>query len=206
MMIARRINAWKHFSNGVTINNPVLVLMLGLCSVIAVSTNVLNALGMGIAFTFVMVCSNVLISLIRNVIPDAIRIPVFIVIISTFVTITDYVLQAFMPVIHSQLGIFLPLIAINCIVFGRAESFASKNNPIASLFDGFGIGIGFTIVIFLMGAIREILGNGTICGKVVLGKAFAASPIAFMILPPGGFLVIAFLMGMRNWLSNKEKK
>ncbi|MDD2890760.1 MAG: electron transport complex subunit RsxE [bacterium] len=206
MMIARRINVWKHFSDGVTTNNPVLVLMLGLCSVIAVSTNALSALGMGIAFTFVMVCSNVLISVVRNVTPDTIRIPVFIIIISTFVTITDYVLQAFMPVIHSQLGIFLPLIAINCIVFGRAESFASKNKPVASLFDGLGIGIGFTIVIFLMGAIREILGNGTICGKMVLGKAFAASPIAFMILPPGGFLVIAFLIGMKNWLSNKGEK
>ncbi|MDD5530409.1 MAG: electron transport complex subunit E [bacterium] len=206
MMIVRRINVWKHFSDGVTTNNPVLVLMLGLCSVIAVSTNVLSALGMGIAFTFVMACSNVLISLIRKVIPDAVRIPIFIVIISTFVTIADYVLQAFAPAIHSQLGIFLPLIVANCIVFGRAETFALKNGPAASLFDGVGIGVGFTIVIFLMGTIREILGNGTIFGKVVLGKAFAASPVAFMILPSGGFLVIAFLMGMKNWLSNRNKK
>jgi Na+-translocating ferredoxin:NAD+ oxidoreductase subunit E len=206
MMIVRRIKVWKHFSDGVTTNNPVLVLMLGLCSVVAVSTNVLSALGMGVAFTFVMVCSNVLISIIRKVTPDAVRIPVFIVIISTFVTITDYVLQAFVPAIHSQLGIFLPLIVANCIVFGRAEVFASKNGPVASLFDGLGIGVGFTIVIFLMGVIREILGNGTIFGKVILGKAFAASPVTFMILPPGGFLVIAFLMGMKNWLSNKGEK
>ncbi len=195
---------FKNFSEGIIKNNPVLVLMLGLCPTLAVSTTAFNALGMGIAVIFVLALSNVTISITRKIIPDAIRIPVFIVIISTFVTVIDYVLHAFLPELYSQLGIFVPLIVVNCIILGRAEAFASKNGFFASLFDGLGSGIGFTFAIFLMGAIREILGSGKIFGYTVLGAGFVKAPVIYMILPPGGFLVIAFLIGMMNWIKQRK--
>ncbi len=195
---------FKNFSEGIIKNNPVLVLMLGLCPTLAVSTTAFNALGMGVAVIFVLALSNVTISITRKIIPDAIRIPVFIVIISTFVTVIDYVLHAFLPDLYSQLGIFVPLIVVNCIILGRAEAFASKNGFFASLFDGLGSGIGFTFAIFLMGAIREILGSGKLFGYTVLGTGFVKAPVIYMILPPGGFLVIAFLIGTMNWIKQRK--
>jgi len=178
--------------------------MLGLCPTLAVSTTAFNALGMGAAVIFVLALSNVTISAMRKIVPDAIRIPVFIVIISTFVTIIDYALHAFLPELYSQLGIFVPLIVVNCIILGRAEAFASKNGIFMSLLDGIGSGIGFTFAIFLMGAIREILGSGKLFGYTVLRAGFVEAPVLYMILPPGGFLVIAFLMGMMNWLQKRK--
>lgn len=191
---------FKYFRDGITKNNPVLVLMLGLCSVVALSTTAFNSIGMGIAVLFVLTCSNILISIIRKWVPDTIRLPVFIIIISTFVTITDYVLHAFLPDLYSQLGVFVPLIVVNCIILGRAEAFASKNGIWISFLDGLGCGFGYLFIILVMGIIRELLGTGTIFGKLVLGKVFASSPVVYMVLPPGGFLVIAFLMGITNWL------
>jgi electron transport complex protein RnfE len=195
----------KIFTDGIIKNNPVLVLMLGLCPTLAVSTTAFNALGMSVAVIFVLVLSNVTISAMRKIVPDAIRIPVFIVIISTFVTIIDYVLHAYVPDLYSQLGIFVPLIVVNCIILGRAEAFASKNGIFSSMIDGLGVGIGFAFAIFMMGAIREILGSGQIFGFTVLGQAFAESPVIYMILPPGGFLVIAVLMGAMNHLKRRDK-
>lgn len=195
----------KAFIEGITKNNPVLVLMLGLCPTLAVSTTALNALGMGVAVIFVLTLSNITISIVRNFVPQNIRIPVFIIIISTFVTIIDYVLHAFTPEIYAHLGIFVPLIVVNCIILGRAEAFASKNSIIASFMDGLGCGIGFTIVIFIMGAIREILGSGRLFGYLILGQNFAKLPVLYMILPPGGFLLIAFLMGITKWYGKNKK-
>lgn len=193
---------FKYFTNGIIKNNPVLVMLIGLCSVCAISTNVYNALVMASAVLFVLTISNIVISVIRKAIPEAIRILVFIVVISTLATLIDYGLHAFLPNIHSQLGVFVPLIAANCIILSRAEVFASKQGILASALDGLGQGIGYTFVIFLMAGIREILGSGKIFGYTILGQEFAKSPVLFMMLPPGGFLVLAFLMGMMNWLSN----
>ena len=195
---------FKHFSEGIIKNNPVLVLMLGLCPTLAVSTTAFNSLGMGVAVIFVLALSNVTISIIRKIVPDAVRIPVFIVIISTFVTVIEYVLHAFLPDLYSQLGIFVPLIVVNCIILGRAEAFASKNGFFASLLDGIGTGIGFTFAIFLMGAIREIFGSGKLFGYTVFGAEFVKAPVLYMILPPGGFLVIAFLIGIMNWIRQRK--
>ena len=196
---------WKNFTEGLIKNNPVLVLMLGLCPTLAVSTTAFNALGMGAAVIFVLTLSNITISAIRRMIPETIRIPIFIIVISTFVTIIDYVLHAFSPELYGQLGIFVPLIVVNCIILGRAEGFASKHGVWTSFLDGLGSGIGFTIAIFMMGVIRELFGSGKIFGYTVLGTAFVKSPAIYMILPPGGFLVIAFLMGTINWLQKRNK-
>ncbi|HID92908.1 MAG TPA: electron transport complex subunit E [bacterium (Candidatus Stahlbacteria)] len=186
----------KYFTEGIIKNNPVLVLMIGLCPTLAVSTTAFNALGMGAAVIFVLVLSNFTIALIRRFTPNEIRIPIFIIVISTFVTIIDYVMHAYLPDLYKALGIFVPLIVVNCIILGRAEAFAYKHSVIQSVLDGLGSGIGFTLAIFAMGAIREILGSGKIFGHVIMGSTFASNPVLYMVLPPGGFLVIAFLMGI----------
>ena len=186
----------KYFTEGIIKNNPVLVLMIGLCPTLAVSTTAFNALGMGAAVIFVLVLSNFTIALIKRFTPNEIRIPIFIIVISTFVTIIDYVMHAYLPDLYKALGIFVPLIVVNCIILGRAEAFAYKHSVIQSVLDGFGSGIGFTLAIFAMGAIREILGSGKIFGHVIMGSTFASNPVLYMVLPPGGFLVIAFLMGI----------
>ncbi len=162
--------------------------MLGLCATLACSTSATDALGMGIAFSFVMICSNVVVSLIRKITPNQIRIPVFITVISTFVTIVDYAMKAYAPLLSRSLGVFVPLIVVNCIVMGRAEAFASKNRVLHSCMDGIGMSIGFTVVITLMGVIRELLGNGTLFG---LARAAGGLPArsSIFILPPGAFLV-----------------
>jgi len=192
----------KTFIDGIVKNNPVLVLAIGLCPTLAVSTSAFNALGMGAAVIFVLTFSNLIVSSFRKVIPDNLRIPIFIIIISTFVTIVDYVMKAYLPGLSKNLGVFVPLIVVNCIILGRAEGFAYKNSVGKAVLDGLGSGIGFTLAIFIMGTIREILGQGTWMsipggfeGFKVLGQGFLNYPVLFMILPPGGFLVIAFLMG-----------
>jgi electron transport complex protein RnfE len=188
----------RELTKGLFVENPILVIMLGLCATLAVSTNAANALGMGAAFSFVIICSNIVIALMRKITPNQIRIPVFIIIISTFVTIVDYAMKAYSPTLSRSMGVFIPLIVVNCIVMGRAEAFASKNGVLASLLDGIGMGIGFTLIITMVGAIREILGNGTLFGAVVLPPSY--QPILIMILPPGAFLVLGFLQALQNRL------
>jgi electron transport complex protein RnfE len=194
---------WNEFTKGFVKENPILVIMLGLCPTLAVSTSTINGLGMGMAFAFVVLGSNIVISLLRKFIPNEVRIPSFIVIISTFVTIADYSLKAYLPSLSSSLGVFVPLIVVNCIVMGRAESFACKNTVPASILDALGMSVGFTVVIALIGFIREILGNGTILVDtpfVIDLTKFNFQPFLLMILPPGAFLVIGFLMALKNKL------
>ncbi|MCD5383706.1 RnfABCDGE type electron transport complex subunit E [candidate division WOR-3 bacterium] len=189
---------FRNFTDGILKNNPVLVLMMGLCPLLAVSTTAFNSVGMGIAVIFVLTLSNITISLLRSLIPQNIRIPVFIIIISTFVTVIDYTMNAYVPDLYASLGVFVPLIVVNCIILGRAEAFAYKRGLFASILDALGSGVGFTIAIFIMGAVREILGAGTLFGFTLLPQGFQDNPVIFMILPPGGFLVIAALMGIVN--------
>ncbi len=189
------------FLKGLFLENPILVLLLGLCPVLAVSTSAGDALGMGIAFSFVLLFSNIIISSLRKFIPRHIRIPIFIVIIATFVTISDYLVAGYSPQLHRNLGVFLPLIVVNCIVLGRAEAFASKNNVFLSLCDALGMGVGFTIVILLIAVIRELLGAGSIFGKMIMPQNY--HPLIIMILPPGAFILIAFLIALENKLIKK---
>ncbi len=187
---------------GVWTENPVFMMMLGMCPLLAVTTSAYNGLGMGVAASFVLICSNIVISLIRNFIPPKVRIPCFIVIIATFVTITDLVLAAFLPDLHAALGLFIPLIVVNCIILGRAEAFASKNSLLISIVDGVAMGIGFTLALFMLAAVREILGSGTLTlfqlGETIvqfdLLKGAGFAPIIVMILPPGAFLGLGFIL------------
>ena len=192
--------------NGIIKENPTFVLMLGMCPTLAVTTSALNGLGMGVATMAVLIMSNMIISLLRKVIPNGVRVPVYIIIIASFVTIVEMLMHAFLTPLYSSLGIFIPLIVVNCIIFGRAESYASKNNVLLSIFDGVGIGIGFTIVLTTIGIIREILGNGTVFGLRVLPESY--EPISIFILAPGAFLVLSLLCALMNKLgvSKKEKK
>ena len=191
----------KVFANGLLLENPILVLLLGLCPVLAVSTSAGDALGMGIAFSFVLLFSNIIISSLRRFIPHHIRIPIFIVVIATFVTISDYLVAAYSPQLHRNLGVFLPLIVVNCIVLGRAEAFACKNNLFLSFADAVGMGAGFTIVIVLIAVIRELLGAGTIFGKMIMPGNY--HPFILMLLPPGAFILMAFLIALQNKLTRK---
>ena len=188
---------------GIVRENPILVIMLGLCPTRAVSTSATDAFGMGMAFTFVLLGSNIVISLIRNFVPNQVRIPVFITVISTFVTIVDYSLKAYVPVLSKSLGVFVPLIVVNCIVMGRAEAFASKNKPLASFMDAIGMSIGFTVIITILGAIREVFGNGTVFGVSLFPASY--QPFLIMILPPGAFLVIGFLIAINNTFFRRGK-
>lgn len=185
----------REFIKGLFKENPVFVLMLGLCPTLAVSTSFTNALGMGIATTFVLVSSNLIISVTRKLFPQRMRIPCFIVVIATFVVIVERVLSAYLPDMSRQLGIFIPLIVVNCIILGRAEAFASKNTPARSIADGLGMGLGFTIALLIISIIREALGSGKLFG-VCISSGF--EPIALMILPPGAFLTIGFLLALRK--------
>ncbi len=191
----------QEFTKGLFRENPILIIMLGLCATLACSTNATDAIGMGAAFSFVMIGSNAVVALVRKITPNQIRIPVFITVISTFVTIVDYAMKAYTPSLSRSLGVFVPLIVVNCIVMGRAEAFASKNGVAASLMDGIGMSIGFTVVITLIGAIREILGTGSIFNVQVLGAWYPQFLI--MILPPGAFLVIGFLMAAQKLIARK---
>lgn len=189
---------FQEFSKGIFRENPTFRLALGLCPTLAVSTSVVNGFGMGMAATFVILGSNIIISIIRNFIPAKIRIPCFIVIIATFVTIVELVMKAYFPVLSKSLGIFVPLIVVNCIVLGRAEAFASRHGTVRSVFDGLGMGIGFTAALVLISAIREVFGNGTLLGLVIT-RSF--EPALIFILAPGALLVIGILIGLVNWLS-----
>lgn len=186
------------FTRGLIKENAVLVLMIGLCPALAVSGTVRDAFGMGLAATFVLLFSNIIISIMRKRIPHEVRIPIFILIISTFVTIIDYFMQAFQPNLYRALGVFVPLIVVNCMILGRAEAYASKNSVINSALDGLGVGLGFTLALTVMGAIREILGNGTFLGMAIFGEGFKNAPVIFMILPPGAFLVIGVMKALIN--------
>lgn len=191
------------FTNGILTENPIYRLVLGTCPAIAVTTSAINGIGMGLATTFVLIGSNVVISLLRNFIPNKVRIPSFIVVICTFVTIIQLLLHAFIPSLYNALGIFLPLIVVNCIILARAEAFASKNDVVTSAVDGLGMGLGFTMALLLIGAVREVLGNGTILGMQLLGAGF--EPVILMILPPGGFIVFGLTLGIINGIADKRK-
>ena len=203
-MSEKRQNLGKVVFNGILTENPTFRLVLGTCPTLAVTTSAINGLGMGAAATFVLLGSNVVISALRKFIPDKVRIPSFIVILCMFVTMVQLLMQAYLPSLYESLGIFLPLIVVNCIILGRAAAFASKNPVAASAADGLGMGIGFTLALTLMGCIRELLGNGTVFGASLLGTSY--QPMLLMILPAGGFLVYGLMLGIINALSNRGKE
>ena len=190
------------FTKGLLKENPVFVLLLGLCPVLGVTTSAINGLGMGLATMFVLLMSNLVISLIRNFIPDKVRIPSFIVIIASFVTVVDLVMAGYTPALHEQLGIFIPLIVVNCIVLGRAEAFASKHSLLFSVIDGLGMGVGFTFALVLLGGIREILGNLSLFGF----KPWDVDGMILFILAPGAFIVLGLIIGFLNWRKSSDSK
>ena len=194
----------KVFLNGVITENPTFRLVLGTCPTLAVTTAALNGLGMGAAATFVLVGSNAAISLLRKFIPDQVRIPAFIVIICTFVTMIQLFMQAYLPSLYDSLGIFIPLIVVNCIILARAEAFASKNGVVASVFDGLGMGIGFTVALTLIGSVRELIGNGSIFGINILGSGY--QPMLLFVLASGGFLTFGILLGTFNAIVKKIER
>lgn len=189
--------------NGIITENPTFVQLLGMCPTLAVTTSVSNAIGMGLSATFVLMCSNLAISLVRKVIPNKIRIAAYVVIIATFVSVVEMLLKAYLPALSESLGMFIPLIVVNCIILARAESFAAKNSPIPSALDGIGMGLGFTCALTLIGTVRELLGNGTILGFSVFGAAY--NPALIFILPPGAFLVLGSLIAIINMIGDKRK-
>ena len=194
----------KIFLDGIIYKNPIIVQLLGMCSALAVSTSVINGLGMGASVTAGLVCSNVIISLLRNVIPNQIRIASYIVVIAGLVTVVDMVLKAYIPSLSASLGLFIPLIVVNCIILARAESFASKNPVLASAADGLAMGIGYTAAMVVVSAIREIVGNGTILGFDIFGGNY--SPALLIILPPGGFLVLGGVIALFQYVRSKTEK
>ena len=199
-------NPLKLIKNGILTENPTFVLVLGMCPTIAVTTSVVNAIGMGLAATAVLMGSNVAVAALRKFIPDEIRIPAFIVVIAGFVTVVQLLIAGYAPALDKALGIFIPLIVVNCIILARAEAFAFKNGVVASLFDGSGMGLGFTCALVLIGAIRELIGNGTILGHTILSSSFY-QPALLTILAPGGFITLGILMALfRNRQMKKEEK
>jgi electron transport complex protein RnfE len=193
------MNQWKNFSKGFIKENAVFVLFLGLCPTLGVTTSAVNGLGMGLATTFVLVMSNLVVSLIKNLIPDKVRIPSFIVIIATFVTVVELVMKGYVPALFDALGLFIPLIVVNCLVLGRAEAFASKNSIWTSLVDGAGMGLGFTMALTVLGASRELLGSGAFFGmKLISGDA-----MLLFILPPGAFIALGYLIVLSNMIKEK---
>ena len=196
------MSLWREFNKGIFDENPTFRLVLGMCPTLAVTTVAINGLGMGLATAFVLVCSNVVISCLRNVIPPRIRIPMFIVVIASFVTVVDLFMSAFFYQLHKVLGLFIPLIVVNCIIMARAEAFASRNGVFASLIDGLGMGVGFTISLIILGSVREILSNGTIFGVSLFGSTY--QPVLMMLLPPGAFIVLGLLMFGINKLTAKK--
>ncbi len=192
----------KVFKNGIINDNPIFVQLIGMCSTLAVTTNVQNSLAMGLAVVAVLVGSNLVISLLRNVIPDKIRIPAFVVVIATFVTIIEMFMKAYAQPIYQALGIFLPLIVVNCIILARAEAFASKNGIIPSVIDGLGMGLGYTIALVVLGSIREIFGAGTFLGKSLFGASY--QPAGILVAPPGAFILLGILIGIFNVVRNKK--
>lgn len=202
--MAEKKSLAKEFSKGLIKENPVLRLVLGTCPTLAVSTSVESAIGMGLAATVVLVCSNIVISALRKVIPSKVRIPAYIVIIAGFVTLVQMLVKAFLPQIDEMLGVYLPLIVVNCIILGRAEAFASKNNVLYSAVDGLGMGVGFTAALLLMGGVRELLGAGSIAGFTVLPEAIP--PMTIFVLAPGGFFVFGILIALANKVAESKGK
>ena len=193
----------KYMMNGLITENPTFVQLLGMCPTLAVTTSALNGMSMGLAATAVLIGSNAVISLLRKLIPDKIRIPAFVVVIATFVTMIDMLMHAFVPALYKQLGLFIPLIVVNCIILGRAEAFASKHGVVDSIFDGLGMGLGFTIALTILGSVREILGAGSIFGITLFGEAF--KPALIMIMPPGAFIALGLLIALVNIITKKIK-
>jgi len=189
------------FLNGIITENPTFRLVLGTCPTLAVTTSVENALGMGAAASFVLIGSNFVISLLRNFIPDKVRIPCFIVVICTFVTLVQMLMQAYVQELYASLGMFIPLIVVNCIILARAEAFASKNGPLASVVDGIGMGLGFTLAIAIIAVVRELLGNGSILGMPIFGAGY--DPMLIAILAPGGFMIFGLTLGIANIIMKK---
>ena len=195
---------WYYFKNGIINENPVLRLMVGICSVLAVSVKVENCLAMGAAVTFVTVCSSAVISSMRKIVPDEVRIPIFIVVISTFTTIVDLVMKAYMPPLSKAMGIFIPLIVVNCIIMARAEAFSSRKPVLISIADALGMGIGYTLVITAIGVVRELFGYGSILSFPLLPKTYKG--MMFMVFPPGAFLLIGIYIAVLNHLSRRKSK
>jgi electron transport complex protein RnfE len=194
----------KELIRGIWKENPIFILVLGMCPTLAVSTSVINGIGMGIATTFVLICSNIVISLIRSYVPDQVRIPVYIVLIASFVTVVDLVMSGFFRSLYHALGIFIPLIVVNCIILGRAEAFASKNSLFLSIADAIGMGAGFTLALVMLGSIRELLGNGSLLGVSIFGSGY--EPALVMILPPGAFFTLGILTGVFSAVAKYRSK
>ncbi len=198
-------NPLKIIKNGIIDENPTFVQVIGMCPTLAVTSSAINGLGMGVSTAAVLVCANVAISLIRKIVPDQVRIPAFVVVIASFVTIVDFLLQAYAPSsLYNALGLYIPLIVVNCIILGRAEAFASKNSAIDSFFDGVGQGLGFTIALCVLGLVREFIGSGTAFGMRVLPEAFPQTLL--LIMSPGAFFTLGLLMALFNYVKNKNKK
>lgn len=191
----------NEFTKGIIRENPLFRLVLGTCPSLAITTSVDNGLGMGVAFTGVLLASNIVISAMRNIIPESVRIPVYVVIIAAFVTMTDQLMHAFTPALYTALGIFIPLIVVNCIILGRAEAFANRNSILPSIFDALGMGVGFTLALVIVSSFREVLGAGTFYGLPVLPESV---PAILMILPPGGFITLGCLLGFLNKIQKKS--
>ena len=191
------MNNMKILINGLIKENPIFVLLLGMCPTLATTTSAINGLSMGLATTFVLICSNVVISCIKSITPDKVRIPVFIVVIASFVTILQLCIKAYLPAIDKALGLFIPLIVVNCIILGRAEAFACKNNPLSSMFDGIGIGLGFTMALTILGMVRELLGAGSLFGFILLPEV---TNILVFVLPPGAFITLGYIIAIVNKL------
>ena len=189
------MNNWKVFLNGLIKENPTFVLLLGMCPTLGTTSSALNGMSMGLATTFVLICSNIVIALLKSLIPDKVRIPAYIVVIASFVTLLQMLMQAYLPSLYASLGLFIPLIVVNCIILGRAEAFAAKNTALPSLFDGLGMGLGFTWALTLLGAVRELLGTGAVFGFTLLPSA---TNILVFVLAPGAFIVLGYLIAIVN--------
>jgi electron transport complex protein RnfE len=192
----------REFTKGLWTENPVFKMVLGLCPLLAVTSTAINGIAMGVASTFVLVCSNTVVATLRSIIPDKVRIPSFIIVIASFVTIVDLTMNAWAHQVHKTLGLFIPLIVVNCLILGRSEAYASRNPVLRSVVDGFGMGVGFTFALFLLGAVREIIGSGAIFGYEILGGAY--NDVLVMILPPGAFLATGVLLGLFNFIDSKS--
>lgn len=193
------MNYIKTITNGIVKENPTFVLLLGMCPTLATTTSASNGMSMGLATMFVLICSNFVISTIKNLVPDKVRIPVFVVVIAAFVSMLQMLMEAYLPEINKSLGIYIPLIVVNCVILGRAEAFACKNNPLASICDGIGIGLGFTIALTLLGAVREIIGAGSLFGTSLLPET---CNVLLFVLPPGAFITLGYLIAIVNKLKN----
>ena len=191
------MNNFKVLMNGIVKENPTFVLLLGMCPTLGTTSSAINGMGMGLATMFVLICSNVVISLIKNLVPDMVRIPIFVVVIASFVTLLQMVMQAYVPGLYATLGLFIPLIVVNCILLGRAEAFAAKNNPLASFFDGLGMGLGFTIALTLLGGVREFLGPGKLFNIAIMPEDYG---MLIFVLAPGAFIVLGYLIAIVNRL------